>query len=161
MQKSFFLFATAAILSCNNQQENTTEETTATSADTANTPAATIQIPDKLCYASMKGKDTVMLTVEKFPNVVTGRLAYKLYQKDSNKGDFEGVMNGDTLIADYKFMSEGKESVRQVAFLIKDSIATEGYADMEEKEGKMVFKTTVKLNFLKGMKLQQIACPAE
>ena len=109
----------------------------------------------------MKGKDTVMLTVEKFPNVVTGRLTYKIYQKDSNKGDFEGVMKGDTLIADYKFMSEGKESVRHIAFLIKDSVATEGYADMEEKEGKMVFKIISKLDFSKGMKLQQIACPVE
>lgn len=160
MHKSLLFIASAAIISCNNQQEKAAGQTTATYGDTSQ-PVVTIQIPSKFCYANMKGKDTVTLTVEKFPNVVTGKLSYKIYQKDANKGDFEGVMKGDTLIADYRFMSEGKESVRQIAFLIKDSLATEGYADIEEKEGKMVFKNAGNFDFSKGMKLQLIACPVE
>ncbi len=70
-------------------------------------------------------------------NAVTGSLVYKLHQKYSNKGEFEGQMKGDTLIADHKFMSEGTQSVRQVIFLVKDSIAREGYGNMEEKNGKI------------------------
>ncbi|GAB2818382.1 hypothetical protein [Ferruginibacter profundus] len=55
-------------------------------------------------------------------------------------------------------MSEGKTSTRQVIFLIKDSIATEGYGAMEEKNGAMVFKNTGAVVFEKGIRLKKIAC---
>ena len=130
------------------------------SFDTSSTPM-TIQVPNTRCFSSIKGRDTVYLKLEKFPNVVTGNLSYKLYEKDSNTGTIDGKMNGDTLIADYTFMSEGQQSIRQVAFLIKDSVVTEGYADVEDKDGKMVFKNTGALDFSKGIQLKEIACPLE
>ena len=77
------------------------------------------------------------MKVEVFENVVTGTLSYKFYQKDSNKGEFEGTLKGDTLLADYTFMSEGTQSVRQVVFLIKGETAIEGYGDIEEKDSKL------------------------
>jgi hypothetical protein len=70
-------------------------------------------------------------------------------------------MRGDTLVADYTFMSEGKSSVRQVVFMVKDSIVTEGYGPQEEKDGKMIFKDLGKVDFSKGTKLQRIQCPVE
>ena len=51
--------------------------------------------------------------------------------------------------------------MRQVAFLIKDSIATEGYGDMEEQDKKMVFKNLNTIDFNKGVKLKQVDCPVE
>jgi len=81
-----------------------------------------------------------------------------LYEKDSNKGKLEGKLYGDTLIADYKFISEGIESIRQVAFLIKDSMAIEGYADIEQKDGKTVFKNLKSLDFKHGLSLTKIDC---
>jgi hypothetical protein len=65
---------------------------------------------------------------------------FKFYEKDSNKGVIDGKLNGDTLLADYKFMSEGIQSTRQVIFLIKDSNATEGYGPMEEKRWENSFQ---------------------
>jgi len=90
--------------------------------------------------------------------VVTGKLSYQFFDKDSNIGEFDGRLYGDTLLADYKFMSEGKLSTRQVILLIKDSVATEGYGDMEEKEGKMVFKNTNDITFGKGLILKMVEC---
>jgi hypothetical protein len=81
-----------------------------------------------------------------------------LYEKDSNKGKLEGKLYGDTLVADYKFMSEGIESVRQVAFLIKDSVAIEGYGDIEQKDGKTVFKNLKSLDFTHGLPLAKVDC---
>jgi hypothetical protein len=83
---------------------------------------------------------------------------YDFYEKDSNNGEFNGLIHGDTLLADYKFMSEGKLSTRQVIFLLKDSVAIEGYGDMEEKEGKMVFKNTSDITFGKGLLLNKADC---
>ena len=55
-------------------------------------------------------------------------------------------------------MSEGKLSARQVIFLLKDSTATEGYGDMEEKDGKMVFKNTNDITFGTGLVLKKAEC---
>lgn len=150
-----FLVATILIISCNESQTKT--EITAP-ADTSTLVENKIMIPSSTCYSSITGKDTFKLKVEVFPNVVTGKLSYRFFDKDSNSGEFDGQLHGDTLLADYKFMSEGKLSTRQVIFLIKDSVATEGYGDMEEKEGKMVFKNTKGITFGKGLILKMVEC---
>lgn len=116
------------------------------------TPAAT-----ETCYAKLD-KDTVQLRLSIDGIKVTGSLLYKLHEKDSNKGQLQGTMNGDTLIANYTFQSEGTESVREVAFLIKDSTAIEGFGKVEEKNGRMVFTNPSALSFGKSMVLKQISC---
>lgn len=154
---SFILAAIIIFTACNTHQPTTQD----TSADSAKPAENSIMVPNTTCYASINGKDTIFLKLERFPNVVTGSLSYKLYEKDANKGDINGKLNGDTLVADYTFFSEGTQSVRQVAFLIKDSIATEGYADMEEQDKKMVFKNLNTIDFSKGVKLKQVECTVE
>lgn len=126
--------------------------------DTIKGPGNTTMMPVTSCYASASNGDSIQLKVEVFEKAVVGTLQYNWKEKDRNKGEYEGVMKGDTLFADYRFMSEGKESARQVAFLIKDGKATEGYGDMEEKDGKMVFKNTGGLQFGKGVVLSKSAC---
>lgn len=154
-----FLFATVIsilAISCNNQSQQNAAKDNAT--DTSRPIENKVMIPASTCYESISKKDTVRLKVEVFAHVVTGMLSYHLYEKDKNDGDIEAQFKGDTLVADYSFMSEGKRSVRQVAFLIKDSTAIEGYGDMEEKDGKMVFKDLNKLDFGKGIILKKGAC---
>src|SRR5882757_5341997 len=69
------------------------------------------------CYYSARNRDTVFLHINVAGNKVTGDLEYNLYEKDKNKGSIQGMLKGDTLIAEYTFLSEGIESVREVAFL--------------------------------------------
>ncbi len=137
-----------------------TRQTTSDDADPADgdTTRAVIQIPVTGCYVNISARDTVKLKVEAFPNVVTGTLLYSFFEKDKNTGDIEGKLMGDTLLADYTFMSEGKRSTRQVIFLVRDSIAIEGYGTLEEKEGRMVFKDVREIDFSKGMKLTKVSC---
>ena len=164
MKYSFLFLSLAAIVaaaSCNNEPKKSSEEVAVadtSNADTSKPVENKIMIPTSSCYSSITGKDTVFLKTEIFPNVVTGVLSYKFYEKDSNKGEIDGKLSGDTLIADYRFMSEGKQSTRQVIFLIKDSVATEGYGNMEEKEGKMVFKDVKDVTFGKGLMLKKVPC---
>ena len=47
------------------------------------------------------------------------RDSYNLYEKDSNKGIIEGEVRGDTLMLNYIFNAEGRESTRQVVMLKK------------------------------------------
>ena len=158
MKHSLLVLFLAAIIiaSCNNEPKKSTEVTI--SQDTVKSVGNKVMIPASSCYSSTTGKDTVILKVEVFPNVVTGKILYKLFEKDSNKGEFNGRFHGDTLLADYKFMSEGKLSSRQVIFLIQDSVAIEGYGKMEEKDGNMVFKSIKKVTFGNGLLLKKIKC---
>ncbi|HEX5024633.1 MAG TPA: hypothetical protein VFV68_05145 [Agriterribacter sp.] len=144
-------------VACNNNPE----QSSSLNDDSRSVPENKIMIPNMVCYSGSSGKDTVFLKLEKFPNAVTGSLLYNFFEKDKSSGDIDGRLDGDMLIADYTFMSEGKQSTRQVAFLIQNSMATEGYGPVEEKEGKMVFTNLAEIDFSKGIQLHQITCPVE
>ncbi len=161
MKYSMLLIIIVAVIvfSCNNESKKSTEE--ATMADTTKSIENKIMIPQSTCYMSVTGKDTFNLKLEKFPNVVTGTLSYNFYEKDDNNGTIDGLLNGDTLTANYTFKSEGKSSIRQVAFLITDSSVIEGFAPMEKKEDKMMFKELKEINFKSGTKFIKIQCPIQ
>lgn len=144
------LFAVA----CSNEPKQTTVSKTSVTQ----TEEVKAMIPAQTCYVGIMGKDSIFLKTERFPNVVTGTLVYKFYEKDQSQGALDGKMHGDTLVADYTFSSEGKTSVRQVAFLLSADSAREGYGEQEEKEGKMVFKNLGELNFKDAVTLGKTAC---
>lgn len=154
--KGWILALMTGIACNNNPQQETAAATGAT--DSAAKQENNLMIPASACYSGQSGKDSFFLKTEIFPNVVTGTLTYNFAEKDQNQGTLEGTLKGDTLLADYTFISEGKKSVRQVAFLLRDSTATEGYGDVEEREGKMVFKDPAGISFSKGIRLQKIPC---
>ncbi|SFC83354.1 hypothetical protein [Flavobacterium phragmitis] len=92
---------------------------------------------------------------------VNGKLSYNIVGKDKNEGSLIGNMKGDTLIADYTFMSEGVSSVREVAFLQKDGAFIEGYGDVVEANGKFSFKDKTKLKFDAKNTLSKVDCKVE
>ncbi len=105
------------------------------------------KIQAKNCYTYTSDKDSVFMDITVEEDLVNGNLVYKLFQKDQNKGTIQGIIKGDTLIATYKFRSEGTESLREVAFLKKGNTFVEGFGEVEENNGGMVFKNTASLNF--------------
>lgn len=163
-QKLFLLIAAGVFMTaCNNEPKTTATDaqvtTTNTSADTATMGNATTTNETSECYANTKSKDTVLLHLTINNNTVIGDMNYGIAGKDKNKGTLQGQLRGDTIFADYTFWSEGKQSVRQVAYLKKDNNLLEGYGDAEEQGDKMVFKNTNALNFGKGVVLQKVNCP--
>lgn len=156
--KVFFVCATLLVLIACTESPNNTDSSKTDSQPASDTGRMTIQIPRSACYRFATASDTITLKVETFPNVVTGLLNYTLKEKDKNRGEIDGVMRGDTLVADYTFMSEGTRSVRQVVFLIKDDIAIEGYGSVTEKNRKMVFENIGTIDFSTGTKLTKVEC---
>lgn len=100
-------------------------------------------------YSSNIKKDTILMNLTiKGNQILSGKLIYNFYEKDKNEGTLIGELKGDTLLADYTFMSEGISSVRQVVFLKKGNTYIEGYGDVvEEASGKVVFKDRKQLKF--------------
>ena len=141
-----------------NSSETKTAETVA--VDTT----ATTEMKDKNamadmynCYGYATATDTVNIRIMAMGSTVTGEAVFQYAGKDKNTGTLNGEMKGDTLVASYKFMSEGKESVRQVAFLKKGDSLSEGYGESEEKAGSMVFKNISNIKFT-GNALVKMDC---
>ncbi|HTM98048.1 MAG TPA: hypothetical protein VL088_04870 [Pedobacter sp.] len=117
-------------------------------------PPATKQF----CYAYFKNNDTATLTLITSGHIITGELSYNLFEKDGNSGIIKGEMRGDTIVADYLFESEGKQSTRQVVFLKKDGKLLEGYGDISEKQGKTTFNSIAELKFGEGIEFSEVNC---
>lgn len=148
MRPIIFPLFTVILFSCNNQEQKK-----------ADTPAtATKTTATHTCYEGIFNKDSILLELHRSGDTISGQLQYDLFEKDRNTGTFHGLMKGDTLLAYYTFMSEGKESMRQVAFLHKDSSLYEGYGEMEEANGRMLFKKNAALNFPADRPLRKVTC---
>jgi hypothetical protein len=76
----------------------------------------------------------------------SGTIEYALAEKDKNTGTFEGTFENNILIADYTFQSEGKESVRQVAFQLQDDQLVEGYGEVTADGTKFLDVSKIKFN---------------
>ena len=156
MKKTIFCLLTciAILFSCNN---NNTQTNSNQAQDTNQTKPVS-GLTGEYCYSYIKDKDSVMLRIVVADSNVTGKLSYSFYEKDNNDGVINGKLKSDTLLADYTFMSEGKQSVRQVAFLLTDSSAKEGYGEQQEQNGKMIFVRPHRLSFNNSFILFKASC---
>ncbi len=111
------------------------------------------------CYMIVMGKDSILMQMVIENTSVGGQLYYRFYEKDKSGGTLFGEMRGDTMIADYKFIAEGLESEREVAFLRRGDEFIEGYGDVEEKDGRTVFKNIAALRF-EGQPMHKTDCAA-
>lgn len=112
------------------------------------------------CYSSRLNGNIVALSFNvNSHQEVNGKLSYNLTGKDKNEGTLVGNMKGDTLIADYTFISEGVSSVREVVFLQKDGTLIEGYGDVTDANNKVTFKDKKKLKFDTKNTLTKVDCP--
>lgn len=109
------------------------------------------------CYLVVSGQDSVLMQIVIENTSAAGQLHYRFFEKDKSGGTLFGAMLGDTLIADYKFISEGIESEREVAFLRRGNDFIEGYGESEERDGRMVFKNVAGLRF-DGQPMKKIEC---
>lgn len=110
------------------------------------------------CYAYSKDSNYVNMKLTVNENKVIGSLDYSYYEKDKNKGTVKGTINNDTLLLMYDFVSEGVPSKRQVIFLKKNNGFTEGYGEMEEQSGEMVFKNKAAIKFDNKIILEKSEC---
>ncbi len=143
-----FLLATVLMMACQNNSSLQKHDA-----------STRITIPtEQTCYTYTSNKDTASLMTISSGPIVTGELHYRLFEKDNNMGVIKGEMRGDTLIADYTFGSEGMQSIRQVAFLKKDGKFLEGFGEVIEKDGKMIFKALSALTFGNSIEFTKVNC---
>jgi len=74
-------------------------------------------------YLYEENKDTILLSLAKTENSISGKLDILRFQKDSRRGTIhDGRFTGDTLFAIYQSMQEGQISACEIAFLRKGDV---------------------------------------
>lgn len=134
------------LYSCRNASQESTSGKSKTKSDVLN------------CYKYLDNKDTIILKTIKVNGFITGTLVYKLYEKGANKGTIQGKMQGNILIADYSLISESAQSVRQIAFKKVGNDYIEGHGEMENHDGKSIFKNTDSLKYDQSIILKTFNC---
>lgn len=112
----------------------------------------------KACFSHISGKDTVLLKYTDQNGAVSGDLTYNYFEKDKNTGSISGKFIGDTLLADYTFRSEGIISTREVIFLRSGNTLKEGFGDVKDEQGKMIFKDRSQIKFPAENSLEKSDC---
>src|SRR5690349_15219663 len=132
MQKILiFLFIISSLIACSSNSSNNQ------TADIKVTNDSTAVIYQ--CYTYLQNNDTIHLNIIMSDKTFTGHMLYQLKEKDRNDGTLQGTINGDTLIADYTFSSEGMLSMRQVAFLKVQNNLEEGFGELKLDNNQWVF----------------------
>lgn len=148
------LNAVIILFGCNDNSDKT-EKNTATKNE-AKEPE--IAESSTSCYILENGKDTVSLKMIIDKDQVSGILLYHYFEKDRNRGYIKGKMKGDTIFANYTFMSEGIESKRDVVFLKKGDELMEGYAKINSVTGEPDFTDHSAIKFDEKFVLKKSDC---
>jgi hypothetical protein len=151
MKKLFFdCLLLTALGSCKQDKE--------TPAKTENKKSASSAVPSRSCYRYVMNGDTFSLKLTIADAKVMGSLKYNFAQKDDNMGSLEGTNVNKVIVANYTFTSEGQKSVREVAFQRMGNAYVEGFGEMVELNGKMVFKDRNAIKFDEAVTYQPIPC---
>lgn len=153
MKKLIILtFVALTMLNCKNKKQKTEDSNSASQEVTGETTTPL----DLGCYVFNDGKNTVSMEIIEKGKEIKGNLTYTLAEKDKNSGNFTGELQEGILIANYTFQSEGKESIRQVAFKVDGDKLIEGYGELNNVG--TAFKDQSNIHFTSKMPLTKTDC---
>ena len=110
------------------------------------------------CYAYISKQDTATMDIIRNGNKITGKLVYKLWEKDSNYGTVEGHVEGDYMFLYYTFQSEGITSVREEVFRMQEEGLRSGHGEIVMKADSARFANRNQLDFDTGLLFENTAC---
>ncbi len=137
MKKLIALSALSMLLmNCNKKPETPVADPVSTDTTTATEKVTDTLGPKSFCYMGITGKDTVFVSIDDNLGTVTGKMATKNSEKDSNKGELSGFKSGDTLKLTYTFAAEGKNDNKNDIYFIqtKDGLR-EGIGERDAETG--------------------------
>lgn len=152
MKRMLFVFAVAiTAFSCKKEAAESTDLPLTIEEPQASGPL-------QRCFLYTSGKDSIRLAIIDHNNHASGRLEFKMFEKDNSDGTISGTFIGDTLFADYTFRAEGTKSVREMVFLRRQNQLIVGTGTLEEKGDKQIFSDPSSISFESGVVLKAVAC---
>lgn len=154
MKKMTFLaLAFVTMIACKNN-EKTESETVSEEVVVEETVKA--PMIETGCYEYNSNGNIIRMEIKEVNEKVTGDLNIAYDEKDANKGKFIGTLDGDKIIGTYTFMSEGTESTREIAFMVKDNQLVEGFGELNADGTK--FKDASAIKYDSKMPLSKVDC---
>ncbi len=108
------------------------------------------------CYEYNSNGNLIKMEITEVNTNVMADLKIAYAEKDASQGKFVGNLTGDKLIGTYTFNAEGKQSTRELAFMIKDNQLIEGFGDLNEEGTK--FKDVKTIQYTSTMPLTMVDC---
>lgn len=154
--KKIFLLAIVmlTIFSCQNKTENKNEPIINKEKEVKKKNIKAVL--DKGCFEYNNNGNTITMEITEVSEKVKGNLDIVYAEKDSNRGSFVGQLKNNKLIGVYTFLSEGIESSREMAFLVKGDQLIEGYGELNNNGTK--FKDTTTIKYTSAMPLTKVEC---
>lgn len=149
---AILVLAVFTTISCNGPKEDSPID-----AHFSPDSVATAKIRED-CFQYIKGNDTIRLRIQPDEVNVAGELSYLFYEKDKSWGTIMGTLRDSLLVAEYKFVSEGDTSVRQVVFKRFEEGWKEGYGETNEVDGIVVYKNIDSLDYSHDTNLVSMPC---
>ncbi|WP_294283840.1 hypothetical protein [uncultured Chryseobacterium sp.] len=148
----------AFLLNCNKKPEAPVAEPASADTATAMEKVTDTLGPKSFCYMGVTGKDTVFVSIDDNLGTITGKMASKNSEKDSNKGDLTGFKSGDTLKLTYIFASEGKTGNKNDLYFLqtKDGLS-EGIGERDAETGTK-YADEKKIKYTGGRTLKTADC---
>ncbi len=157
MNKVIKIYTLCFLLFCFACKNNTqTEDKSVTKEEKPVKESTDMPILDTGCYAYNENGNHIKMEITKIDENVTGNLNMAYAEKDANQGTFVGKLKGDKLIGIYTYHAEGKESSREIAFLVKDNRLIEGYGELNDNGTK--FKDVNAIKYSSTMPLTKVDC---
>lgn len=110
------------------------------------------------CYSMSIEKDSAFMQIEKNAGGYQGKLEYKRFEKDSNKGEVSLLEDDKYLKGWYRFQSEGVLSVREVYFRKTFKGLEEGYGEITMVSDTALFKYPATLDYESRHPFQKTNC---
>jgi uncharacterized protein YxeA len=151
---ALLMLVLVTIIACKNNTKTENQLVTKeenTEKETSNKPTL-----ETGCYGYNSDGNQIKMEITEVNENVKGDLNIAYAEKDTNQGKFLGTLKGDKLIGTYTFNSEGTESAREMAFLVKDNQLIEGYGDLNEDGTK--FKDVNSIKYTSTMPLNKVDC---
>ena len=160
MKWILWCIAIVAVFSCTNETagESSSIDTAGAHAGASNTGTlSTIALRDG-CYEMVMKRDTATLQISLQDSLVTGSLDYRWHEKDHNTGTIKGYLRDSLIVADYTFESEGMTSVREVIFKLEGDTLLQGFGNLKEENGKIIFTDRNTLQFTNANPFFRVKC---
>ena len=110
------------------------------------------------CYGYNENGTNISFRITRVDPVVQGTLIYNWAEKDRNSGSFKGTLENNIILGVYTFLSEGKQSIREVAFKVVNGQLTEGFGNIKDVAGVATFEDTTSLTYDGTIKLEKDKC---
>jgi hypothetical protein len=132
MKYNFIILAALMLLlgSCQKKEEKTETET---NQNTKTEPSGTgLSENTEMCFMQVVSKDTLLLTVIKKGNDVSGTYKSAPYEKDKKTNVFSGTLSGNTITAVGTALGEGSAVQDEIIITLVDNQAGIKFGEMSE-----------------------------